>query len=217
MRGEAEEQAEGGGCARIDARDLRAGTDDGSPSIIIRPFAPGDSAAVAAIWVDGLWQTVDSTSGIMLIVMRQAMARLERSATAPEGDVGPDGANLAAHWLSHDGRRMLVAAMVDSDVVVGCCGVMRGMDEKKSAPAGCDVCSVWRVSVAENARRRGVATALMNAAEDWARMEGSSRMRLVTGNPIAATFYVEPMGYEHPGWRWDRMLPRYVMWFEKEL
>jgi ribosomal protein S18 acetylase RimI-like enzyme len=165
VRGEAEEQAEGGGGAGIDSRDLRAGTDDGSPSIIIRPFAPGDSAAMAAIWEDGLLQTVDSTGGLMSTIMRPTMARLERSATAP-------GANLAVHWHSHNGRRMVVSAMGDSDVVVGCCRVMRGMDEKKSAPAGCDVCSMWHVSTAENARRRGVATALMNAAEDWARMEG---------------------------------------------
>jgi GNAT superfamily N-acetyltransferase len=201
----------------MDARDVRAGADeDGSPSIIIRPFEPRDSAAVAAIWVGGLQQTIDSTGGLMSLLMQPAMAWLKRSATAADGDVGPDGANLAAHWCSHDGRQMLVATM-DSGVVVGCCGVIRGTDEKKSAPTGCDVCSVWRLSVAETARRRGVAMALMRAAEDWARKEGASSIRLVTGNHVAATFYVERMRYERPGWRWDQNLPRYDMWFEKKL
>ena len=201
----------------MNAEIYELGRTTGSPSIIIRPFAPGDSAAVAAIWVDGLRQTVDSNGGPMFLLMGQAMAHLERTATAPDGDVGPDGSNLESHWLHRDDRRMLVAATADHDVVVGCCGVIRGTDEKRSAPAGCDACSVWRVSVAATARRGGVATSLMNAAEDWARMEGARRMLLVTGNPIAATFYVERMGYARPGWRWDRTLPRYVMWFEKDL
>jgi hypothetical protein len=79
----------------------------------------------------------------MLIVMRQAMARLERSATAPS-------TNLAAHWHSHDGHRMLVSTMVDSDVVVGCCRVMCGMDEKNPLrqDATCTACGVsrrWRM------------------------------------------------------------------------
>jgi len=185
-------------------------------AVDIRPFAPpGDSAAVAAIWVSGLQQTVDSTSGLMSLLMRPMMAWLERSASGAEGDVGPAGANLAAHWCCHDGCEMLVATM--GSETVGCCGVKRGTDEKAVAPTGCDVCSVWRVSVAATARRSGVGTALMKAAEDWARGQGAKRMQLVTGNPVAATFYVERMQYRRPGWRWDGMLPRYVMWYEKDL
>jgi GNAT superfamily N-acetyltransferase len=190
---------------------------DGSTSTSIRPFAPGDSAAVAAIWVSGLRQTVDSTAGVKSLLMRHAMECLERDATSDEGDVGPDGANLAAHWCSRDGREMLVATLGSEDVVVGCCGVIRGTDERRPAPDGCDVCSVWRVSVVESARRRGVGMALMGAAEDWARAQGCGRMRLVTGNPVAATFYIDAMHYQRPGWRWDRLRPRYVMWFEKNL
>lgn len=152
----------------------------------------------------------------MLLLMRPAIARLERSATSAEGDVGPDGANLPAHWYRRDGREMLVATIGPD--VVGCCGVIRGTDEKMPAPpAGCDACSVWRVSVTEKARRLGVGTALMRAAEDWARAHGASRMQLVTGNPVAATFYVERMHYRRPGWRWDRTFPRYAMWYEKNL
>jgi GNAT superfamily N-acetyltransferase len=217
---EEDERAAGGRAEEEMAVELDApagGADGSLLSVRIRPFVPGDSAAVAAIWVSGLRQTVDSISGIKSLLMRRAMEWLERDATSAGGDVGPDGANLAAHWFSQDGREMLVATLVGSedDVVVGCCGVIRGADERKPAPDGSDVCSVWRVSVAESARRRGVGTALMGAAEDWARARGACRMRLVTGNPVAATFYVDGMGYERPGWRWDRMLPRYVMWFEK--
>ena len=221
---EEDERAAGGRAEEEMAVELDApagGADGSLLSVRIRPFVPGDSAAVAAIWVSGLRQTVDSTSGIKSILMRRAMEWLERDATSAGGDVGPDGANLAAHWCSQDGREMLVATLVGSeeDVVVGCCGVIRGTDERNPAAADgeCDVCSVWRVSVAESARRRGVGAALMGAAEDWARARGACRMRLVTGNPVAATFYADGMGYERPGWRWDRMLPRYVMWFEKNL
>jgi GNAT superfamily N-acetyltransferase len=186
-------------------------------AVNIRPFVSGDSAAVASIWVTGLQQTVNSSVGIKSLLMRHAMEWLERSATAADGDVGPDGANLPARWCSRDGREMLVATLGPEDVVVGCCGVIRGTDEKMPAPDGYDVCSVWRVSVVESARRRGVGTALMGAAEDWARARGAGRMRLVTGNPVAATFYADRMRYERPGWRWDRLLPRYEMWFEKNL
>lgn len=49
---------------------------------------------------------------------------------------------------------------------------------------------VWKVSTAKQARGKGVAALLMEAAERWAAdVAGAKRMVLVTASPGAKTFY----------------------------
>ena len=62
--------------------------------------------------------------------------------------------------------------------------------------------SVWMVSVAESARRKGVGRDLMLEAENWAKRQENppiEEMCLVTMNPHAHNFYLK-LGYEANGW-----------------
>ena len=184
------------------------------PSITVRPFDVADGPAVARIWTAGLAQTVDSSSRWVKPLMRVGMSRLAASANAEEGDVGPDGCNVAAHWAGTD-RCMFVAVLAGE--VVGCCGVKLGKAEGGPVlplPAeGGDstVCSVWRVSVAQPVRRQGVGAALMARSEAWGREAGVAQLWLVTGNPLASQFY-QKVGYRKVGWT-EALAP----WHVKEL
>ena len=89
-------------------------------------------------------------------------------------------------------------------------GVNRGMDPAKFPVDSRDynTFSVWKMSVAEESRGKGIGKKLMSKAEEWARDQTSSmaggvgaaansnrkRMRLYTANPIAAAFYLR-MGF----------------------
>jgi len=120
------------------------------------------------------------------------MDKLREHATSEDGDVGPDGGNLANCWMERDDRVMLVAELVVAKVdtfssdtidttasdpanineatakgkVVGCCGVKMGTSWTQPGPET-NVGSVWRVSVDASARQRGVGRALMDGAERW--------------------------------------------------
>ena len=60
--------------------------------------------------------------------------------------------------------------------------------------------SVWRLSVDETYRRSGVATKLMDACHTWAKEKaGVKNMKLMTGNPVAAKFYLK-LGYHYEHW-----------------
>jgi GNAT superfamily N-acetyltransferase len=60
--------------------------------------------------------------------------------------------------------------------------------------------SIWRLSVAEHARNRGVGVTLMERASEWAKSKGCQRICLVTANPVAAHFYTKKLGYQYDGW-----------------
>jgi GNAT superfamily N-acetyltransferase len=64
--------------------------------------------------------------------------------------------------------------------------------------AGESVLNVHALLVVEDERRIGVGTALMRAAEDWARGKGATRSFLNTfaDSPSAVPFYEEGMGYQ---------------------
>ena len=65
---------------------------------------------------------------------------------------------------------------------------------------------IGKVSVHRSARRQGIATALMHAAEDRARLEGRWMLVLdtVTGSPAAAL-------YESLGWQTVGTIPGYAL------
>ena len=83
---------------------------------------------------------------------------------------------------------------VRNDTVLGLVGVKRGMhytefpNDKESEDYS--LFSIWKLSVASSGRRLGIGEKLMNAAEEWVKQqEGSKKIRLYTGNPVAAKFY----------------------------
>mmetsp|Transcript_39143 Transcript_39143/g.71728 ORF Transcript_39143/g.71728 Transcript_39143/m.71728 type:complete len:201 (-) Transcript_39143:430-1032(-) len=193
----------------------------------------------------GLSQTTDACQWtITKRLVGPMMEKLREHATSDDGDIGPEGGNLAKCWMERDDRVMLVAELIvakddtfsdtmdttssdpaNTDAttkqkIVGCCGVKIGSSETQPGPE-IDVGSVWRVSVDASARQRGVGRALMDEAERWVLAEekkngGGSKMKmqLVTGNGIAAHFY-KAIGYRKRYWALDFFgLPG---WFEKDL
>ncbi|HKZ98293.1 MAG TPA: GNAT family N-acetyltransferase [Thermoplasmata archaeon] len=72
------------------------------------------------------------------------------------------------------------------------------------------VCRVLSVAVMPSARRRGLATTMLAAAEDAARRRGAVRIRLeVSTRNAAAIELYRSLGYEMEG-----VLPRYYSWGE---
>jgi GNAT superfamily N-acetyltransferase len=165
-----------------------------SQNVVVRTMKQVDASQVAEIWRNGLAQTAGSYGLVpMRLIMGYAIEQYGNEAMKPKGDVGPQGSNLIDAWMKNDDRTMLVATSY-SGVIVGCIGVKIGFDMKQQQP-GSTVASVWRMSVAETWRRRGVGLLLMQAAEEWARRQGCTSMILETTNKLAAQFYVNKAGY----------------------
>lgn len=169
----------------------------------IRLFEQKDAAECANIWVTGLNQTVQSSSILSRPLFRWAMTNLAASATAPDGDMGPDGCNLHKEWGVAIGANETQATVVDRALfvaeneegeVVGLCCVKRGIGDKDIPAVDFPVFSIWRMSVSEKARRLKVGSRLMSACEDWAVARGGNKMTLVTGNSFASSFY-KNIGY----------------------
>jgi len=158
---------------------------------------------VAKIWYDGLYQTVDYCYWFMKPFIRRAFDGIAKQSLHPDvGDIGPNGANLIKTWMKRDDRScMFVAAFRDEPTdVVGCLGVKRGnsegFDDDDDSSMNSNIASMWRVSVAEKARRHGVGRALVVAAEKWAVKQQQSvgttpvLLQAITMNPSAAEFYL---------------------------
>lgn len=203
-----------------------------------------DAAAVAQIWRDGLQQTAAASPWWIRTKMADGMQKYGESALKEDGDVGPDGNNLMPKWNDPPAdatRRMFVAVLDDNngrnnenERVVGAVGVRKGYEEKEEHDPDCKLASIWRMSVDSSARRQGIGLALMEKAEDWARENKCTRMKLVTANPVAGRFYVEKAGYEKQAketatsWWWWQHIPQpwrsaheviheQIHFFEKEL
>ena len=90
---------------------------------------------------------------------------------------------------------------------IGCVGV-RFLDEHTT-----ELKNMW---VESRARRWGVATGLVTAAEDWARDHGATRMRLDTHETLRdAVRLYERSGYQRiPAYNTN---PNASLWFEKQL
>ncbi len=74
--------------------------------------------------------------------------------------------------------------------IVGCVGVKAGATLKWTESDAQDTrCSLWRLSVAETHRKKGIARALVTAVEEWAAQHGFHRVEALTANPQASAFY----------------------------
>ena len=203
----------------------------------VRVMEAQDAAAVAALWKNGLQQTADAAPWWMRPFVASAITKYGEKAMQEDGDVGPAGKHLMKNWndKSENLRRMFVAVMFDEEEhnneaeenpIVGVVGVKKGFGDEEDSEN--DQASIWRMSVDPSVRRQGVGLALMNKAEDWARSNRCTSMKLVTGNAIAARFYTERAGYqvmppkEDPTltW-WERMEPwrvlNFIHYYEKKL
>jgi GNAT superfamily N-acetyltransferase len=173
---------------------------DSSSTVEIRPLRAHDACQAAKIWVSGLQQTIDHIEDLK---RKEEIARFFKQSAEQEcskgGCVGPNGEGLVEFWCykttaAANCRRMFVA--VREDKVLGLVGVKRGMDYRKFPATDDDdygTFSIWKMSVLE--RRSGIGRKLIWAVEDWVRQQDDTqKIRLYTGNPIAAMFYVS-MGY----------------------
>ena len=169
-----------------------------TPQVIIRPLCETDAPSVCEIWCNGLSQTTQhAIPWFLRPIATQKMNEMRDAAIAQDGDVGPNGVNLINMYGSKSDRQMFVACenIASSEVVLGCCAVKKGMDEHKEEPES-DIASIWRMSVDESYRGKGVATMLMRECEKFAKNElKCTRMGLWTLNPVAANFYTKRMGY----------------------
>lgn len=91
-------------------------------------------------------------------------------------------------------------------------GFLAGMELKPS------VYFSWLVGVLPDARRMGVATHLMNAAEEWARERSYRAIRFESGNHHRAMLHFGvAAGYDIIGIRWDVDRSENLVIFEKAI
>ena len=103
---------------------------------------------------------------------------------------------------------LILGARIESDAV----GFMAGMELKPS------VFFSWLVGVLPDARRMGVATQLMTAAEDWAREREYRAVRFESGNRHRAMLHFGvAAGYDVIGLRWDVDRSENLVIFEKAI
>lgn len=166
--------------------------------IIIRPLRESDAPSVCKIWCNGLSQTTQhAIPWFLRPFATQKMNEMRDVAISNDGDVGPNGSNLIKMYGEKSDRQMFVACEqgVAPEVVLGCCAVKKGMDDHKEEHES-DIASIWRMSVDESQRGKGIATMLMQECERFAKDDlQCKRIGLWTLNPVAANFYTSRMGY----------------------
>ena len=192
-------------------------------SIIVRTIEPIDGPEASILWQRGLQQTIDAaTTEEKRKPYREFFDNCVKEECSEGGAVGTNGAGLIEFYCSNKDACMFVAIQLKggedeaklSSKVVGMVGVKRGMDSVKFPVDSEDkredynTFSIWKMSVSEESRGKGVGKKLMSKAEEWARDQSSSsaggvggaanskRMRLYTANPIAAALYTsEDVGF----------------------
>ena len=183
--------------------------------ITVWPLEESDCAEVIDIWISGLKQTSMAFPALSPIRRMMAMGLEEygRKATQSDGDMNSEA--ILTEWMGSDAqdkdKTMFVAKA--GKVVVGLCGVARGCTQSGNDTSDAipkNTFSLWRMSVSPVARRMGVASKLCDAVEAFAREAGGERMRCITANPEAATFY-GTRGY-------DVIIPdSFAPWYQKVL
>ena len=190
--------------------------------INVRPIQPHDGPEASMLWQRGLQQTIDAaTTEEKRRSYREFFDNCVKEECSEGGAVGINGAGLIDFYSSNSDACMFVAIHVQtkpgededrlSSKVVGMVGVKRGMDSAKfpldseEQREDYNTFSIWKMSVSEESRGRGIGKKLMTRAEEWAKNQPSSlvdgvasnkRMRLYTANPIAAAFYTcEDVGF----------------------
>mmetsp|Transcript_11324 Transcript_11324/g.17466 ORF Transcript_11324/g.17466 Transcript_11324/m.17466 type:complete len:231 (-) Transcript_11324:232-924(-) len=194
------------------------------PGIFVQPMKSEDASAIAEIWAEGVLQIAETVPFYFKGPVLQEAKKCRDGALMYDGDVGPQGVNLLEYW-KEEGRVMFVAVFEDNPAkVVGCVGVQLGC-KPDEIDTKSEIGSIWKLSVDQSVRRRGVGKALVEEAESWAKSRDCKSMRLVTANFTAATFYCEKMGYvkEPVDWTWNSIRPGHILgrptplWYCKSL
>lgn len=104
--------------------------------------------------------------------------------------------DIEVRWMKPGKSHFYVAET--EGVVVGCVAVKSvhalAAEKSKKAPEMQGEASVWRLTVAPEARKLGVGRLLMQKAESWARENGCTHVSLITGNEESQRFYAK-IGY----------------------
>ena len=196
----------------------------------VREYNPNtDSKRLTQVWVKGLSQTVNSKWWFTRGWWKECFAQYAAKAMSRNGDMGPEGENLSRNWCGdQNNRRMIVAEYASGNglpLLIGCCGVTRGTDPSvKDVGENETTFSIWKMSVDQYYAGLGVGKMLMGVAEVWAKGCGCVKLRMITANPIASSFY-QRRGYEWIEWTWlewlaFKFLGGYLptgKWHEKEL
>jgi GNAT superfamily N-acetyltransferase len=157
-----------------------------SPNFAVRSARPEDAEALAKAWLDAgrYYSTMDP-----------------RRFRVPESHGLPASMAEALAGKRDDDEIWLVVE--DSGRAVGDLKARidrpaPGAEHELMRDVGEPILRVDSLAVLESDRRRGAGTALMTAAEDWARQRGATRAFLTTAidSPVAVPFYEDRMRYE---------------------
>ena len=103
-------------------------------------------------------------------------------------------------------RTLVQVARIDDDAV----GFYLGYESRPCTHRA------WLVGVVPELRRTGVASQLMESAEDWARTEGYKHVRFECANTVRPFMHLGiSRGYDIVGLRYDHELVTYLAMFEK--
>eukprot|EP01134_Creolimax_fragrantissima_P002404 CFRG2404T1 len=151
----------------------------------VRNFEQRDQHDVMRIWVKGLDQTIDESSWYLSMIFKLAFKRIKARCTAPDGDM----ANIFKTYC-RPGLSQCFVAVDETDEVIGCVIVKRGRGEEISeADRTSKETSIIRMSVDKAHRRRGVGKALLEACEEYSKVENVNTVVLTTANPAGIIFY----------------------------
>lgn len=154
--------------------------------LVLRPASAGDGADVAQAWLEGGRYYADLNPRRFRAPEAAGLADWIESALA-EGR-GEDESWIVAEL---DGELIGdVKAHIDRPTRDARWQLMRDLGEP--------MLKIDSLMVREHRRRRGVGTALMNAAEEWGRTRGATAVFLSTyhDSPSSVPFYEKRMTYE---------------------
>ena len=179
--------------------------------IVVRSFDETlDLASIQEIWKSGLSQTFENSNIFTRWLGGFMFGIMALHACGPWGDLGGN----VVFWKQP--RRNLFVAVKKAPVgenggkeeILGCVACKEGQNISDCDPASKDA-SIFRLSVAEFARGQGVASLLMDAAEQFAREQGALQIFAVTGNPKAARLYLK-RGFSEDGSTWKLKKPLFT-------
>lgn len=126
-----------------------------------------------------------------------ALARLDIEAFSPQSGFPSSVSAVGSPFFSVRNPPEAHLVADDAGVLLGYLRLKQQLDD---VPENAHVLAIHGLAVAPGARRRGVGTALMNAAEDAARSRGARKLslRMFGGNDTARALY-ENLGYTVEG------------------
>jgi N-acetylglutamate synthase-like GNAT family acetyltransferase len=145
-----------------------------------RQFRKEDQEAVVEVYRKGLCSYTNENS---LPEIPQLTSRFVESKCCPEGDMYDIELSYIA---GNDKRSNFFVAEDEAGKIVGCVGVIPSTEFDPN-----EYLELVRMSVDNNCRGAGVANKLLEALEDWARLQGYNKVNLTTldGMVPAVKFY----------------------------